>query len=81
MVYVNDSDVSQAAHTYSGISDEVTQIVKWVILTGVCQVINMFGIVTNIINIVCFVKQGFQDPVNISLLGMYVSSIKEYVRT
>lgn len=38
--------------------------------TSLCQLINIFGIVTNVINIICFVKQGFKDTVNISLLGM-----------
>lgn len=37
--------------------------------TALCQSIVVFGIVTNIINIICFVKQGFKDQINISLSG------------
>lgn len=44
-------------------------IYTYVTIAGLCQLLNIFGIVTNIINIVCFVKQGFKDTVNISLLG------------
>lgn len=52
------------------ISDAATMILYWIIYTFLCQAINVFGTTTNIINIVCFVKQGFKDPVNVSLLGM-----------
>lgn len=52
------------------ISDAATMILYWIIYTFLCQVIDVFGTTTNIINIVCFVKQGFKDPVNVSLLGM-----------
>ncbi|CAG5124060.1 unnamed protein product, partial [Candidula unifasciata] len=50
------------------ISAYTTLVFQWVVYTVVCQTIDVFGLVTNIINIVCFVKQGFKDPVNISLL-------------
>lgn len=51
------------------ISNEDSEIFHWIVLTGLCQFIAMSGIVTNIINIICFMKQGFGDPVTISLLG------------
>lgn len=38
---------------------------------GVC----IFGIITNILNIITFVKQGVQDTVNISLLGLATSDL------
>ncbi|CAG5119114.1 unnamed protein product [Candidula unifasciata] len=38
---------------------------------GVC----IFGIITNILNIITFVKQGIQDTVNISLLGLATSDL------
>ncbi|KAH9509659.1 hypothetical protein Btru_044146 [Bulinus truncatus] len=41
----------------------------------VCGVIALFGIVGNIINIIIFYKQGFQDTVNISLLGLALSDL------
>lgn len=55
--------------TYASISDEASLIFQWVNHAVVCQVIDVFGVVFNIINIICFVKQGFNDPVNVSLLG------------
>lgn len=51
------------------VSDGVRLVVQWVVYSVVCQLIDIFGTVTNIINIICFIKQGFKDPVNISLLG------------
>lgn len=41
----------------------------WVTYAGVCQTVNIFGIVSNIINIVCFITQGFKEAINVSLLG------------
>lgn len=52
------------------VSDGTLLICQWVLFTGVCQSVDIFGTVANIINIICFVKQGFHDPVNISLFGM-----------
>lgn len=58
-----------AAVTYFGIDDATTLIYTWVVFTVTCQMINVFGIVSNIINITCFVNHGFQESINISLLG------------
>ncbi|XP_059170413.1 uncharacterized protein LOC131951960 [Physella acuta] len=38
-----------------------------------CEAICVFGIFFNIINIIVFVKQGFEESVNISLLGLAVA--------
>ncbi|CAG5120766.1 unnamed protein product [Candidula unifasciata] len=57
------------------LSDEASVIVQWVILAVTCQIINIFGTVTNIINILCFTKQGFRDPVNVSFLGLAISDL------
>lgn len=51
------------------VSDEALTVFLWLICSVVCQMIAVFGAVTNIMNIVCFVKLGFQEPVNVSLLG------------
>lgn len=50
------------------VSDESLIIFLWNAAL-LCQFICAFGIATNIVNILCFVKQGFVDPVNVSLLG------------
>jgi hypothetical protein len=51
------------------LSHDVIVICYWIIFTAVCQTISVFGVGTNIINVICFVKQGFKDSVNVSLLG------------
>lgn len=43
------------------------QIVNFVFI---CEILDLFGTGTNIVNIICFVKQGLKDPVNISFLGI-----------
>lgn len=70
------SDVPQIAnHTHlvsldmRPVAQEVMELFTWIVFTWVCQVIDIFGIITNIINIVCFVKQGFKESVNIGFLG------------
>ncbi|CAG5117001.1 unnamed protein product, partial [Candidula unifasciata] len=50
------------------VSYEARRLFLWIGIAVVCQVIDIFGTVTNIINIICFVQQGFKDPVNVSLL-------------
>ncbi|CAG5126559.1 unnamed protein product, partial [Candidula unifasciata] len=47
---------------------EVIVIFQWIIFTVLCQTIDVFGVVANIINVICFIKLGFKDPVNVSLL-------------
>ncbi|CAG5132044.1 unnamed protein product, partial [Candidula unifasciata] len=49
-------------------SNEARVILQWIFYSLLGQLLAIFGSITNIINIICFVKQGFKDPVNISLL-------------
>lgn len=63
----------------SEISDEAVLIFTWVVFGVLCQVIDVVGIVTNIVNIICFVKQGVKDSVNISLLGKKSKNFKNYL--
>ncbi|XP_035827204.1 uncharacterized protein LOC118478201 [Aplysia californica] len=54
---------------YDIVSDEqwyIVQVVNGVVL---CGLVSLFGVASNIINIVVFAKQGFQDSMNISLMG------------
>lgn len=60
----------ETGDTYVLISDTVMRVFQWVVFTFLCQTIVIFGIITNSINIVCFIKQGFRDAVNVSLFGM-----------
>lgn len=72
----NISDVKYSRLDMSGISDQEMQIFSWVLFGAVCLAIDAFGIITNTINIICFVKQSFHDSINISLFGMY-DKVKE----
>ncbi|CAG5132463.1 unnamed protein product, partial [Candidula unifasciata] len=50
------------------VSDNTREIFQWIFFAVLSQVISCFGTVTNIVNIICFLKTGFKDVVNISLL-------------
>lgn len=47
-----------------------------IVYSVVCQEIALFGIMTNI-NIICFIKQIFNDPVIAGLLGMEEKNMRE----
>lgn len=64
--YISDFGGESAIHEL----DLVADILSWVTFGCLCQVICTFGVLTNVMNIVCFVNQGFNDPINISFLGM-----------
>ncbi|GFR64506.1 chemosensory receptor A [Elysia marginata] len=53
---------------------DVTIISNMTIL-GVCLVMGMCGITANIINITIFIKTGFTESINVSLLGLAVSDL------
>lgn len=44
-------------------------IFNWIVWAAIAQVVVVFGITSNIINMVCFVNQGFKDSINVSLTG------------
>ncbi|XP_012946436.2 adenosine receptor A1-like [Aplysia californica] len=57
------------------VSDEqwyIFQVVNAVVIAGL---LSLFGVASNIINIVVFAKQGFQDSMNISLMGLAVADL------
>lgn len=43
----------------------------WIVWGILSQLVVVFGISSNIINVVCFVKQGFKESINVSLTGVY----------
>ncbi|CAL1543382.1 unnamed protein product [Lymnaea stagnalis] len=51
---------------------QVYEVVNYVILG---TIIGLFGIVSNIINIIIFYRQGFNNTVNISLFGLAISDL------
>jgi hypothetical protein len=66
-----DITTKLASHEDSGkiFSDEIAIIFQWLTFSTLCQAVAVFGIGSNIVNIICFIKQGFKDPINISFLG------------
>lgn len=66
----NISQFEESVLDMSGISDEAITIYSWIAFGGVCLATDIFGIGTNVVNIICFIKQGFQDSSNISFFGM-----------
>ncbi|CAG5122374.1 unnamed protein product, partial [Candidula unifasciata] len=57
------------------VSKEVRQVVQLLTYVTLCGIISLFGIGANIANIIVFVKQGFKDSINISLLGLAVADL------
>lgn len=53
------------------VNGRFVSIFRWITYSFVCNLIDIFGTATNVLNIACFVSQGFQDSVNISLLGKH----------
>lgn len=57
------------------LSVELYSLIMSINLGVICQLFAIFGTITNIINIIIFVKQGFSDTVNISLLALTISDL------
>ncbi|XP_059146733.1 uncharacterized protein LOC131934666 [Physella acuta] len=55
------------------ISDDVLKIVMFVNYGVIVGVISSTGVIFNLVNIAVFLKQGFRDPINISLVGLAVA--------
>lgn len=51
------------------VSFEISHTVQIIFLVAGCGVVSLFGIGANVINIAVFVRQGFRESINISLLG------------
>lgn len=87
MVHPNNTDVCVECvldgaiadtESYTTLSDEATVILQYLLFTVLCQGIDIFGVGSVIVNTICFIKQGFKDQVNVSLLGITLAiSIKE----
>lgn len=57
------------------LSEEERTTVEIVNLVSICGIISIFGISSNIINVIILHKQGFKNTVNIGFFGMAVSDI------
>ncbi|CAL1541310.1 unnamed protein product, partial [Lymnaea stagnalis] len=73
---VHSNDTDDTWRYFPGyVSDEVRLIFQALNFAIVCQVMDIFGTATNIINIIVFLKQGFKDSVNVSLFALAVSDV------
>ncbi|CAG5120669.1 unnamed protein product, partial [Candidula unifasciata] len=57
------------------VSNEVQEMFKIVLFVAICGILSLFGIGANVTNIIVFIKQGFKDSINISLLGLAVGDL------
>lgn len=57
------------------INDELYLYLMFILQGTICQTITIFGIFTNIINVIIFVKQGFTDTINVSLFALAISDL------
>ncbi|CAG5128588.1 unnamed protein product, partial [Candidula unifasciata] len=70
-----NTELVNATKSRAIVSNEVLYYFLLFNLWGVGQGVCLFGIMTNILNIIVFVKQGVKDTVNISLLGLATSDL------
>ncbi|XP_005112470.1 uncharacterized protein LOC101849344 [Aplysia californica] len=55
------------------VNTDTSTVIEAVILFGFSLPISLFGLVSNVINIVVFLKIGVKDPVSVSLVGLFVA--------
>ncbi|CAL1545314.1 unnamed protein product [Lymnaea stagnalis] len=60
---------------FGHISDELCQLILTINFASISPVLSLIGLCGNIINIIVFMTQGFNDTVNISLLALAVSDM------
>ncbi|XP_059177621.1 hydroxycarboxylic acid receptor 1-like [Physella acuta] len=66
---------SIGGHQTQVISDDLASVFFFVNYVSLGQAINIFGILTNMLSIYVFIKMGFRDTVNISLICLTVSDL------
>lgn len=57
------------------ISDSVQKIFLNFVSLGLCTIFSISGVVTNVINVIAFVKLGFSETTNIILLSLSISDL------
>lgn len=63
------------------VSDQLNYIMTIVNYVVLCTGVSLFGIATNTINILVFLRQGFKETITISFLGMAISDLLLQVMT
>ncbi|CAG5118999.1 unnamed protein product, partial [Candidula unifasciata] len=75
MAKVNQTAVDNTVPEDEIISDDLRVVLLTINFCYICQFIDVIGTATNIVNIICFIKQGFRDTVNISLFALSVADL------
>ncbi|KAH9524012.1 hypothetical protein Btru_047888 [Bulinus truncatus] len=57
------------------VSDQVRDIILTINLSVLCQMVSVVGVVTNILNLCVFVKQGLGDAINVTLAGLALADL------
>lgn len=57
------------------VSDKQREIIQVVVFVFLCGLVSLFGIITNIFNLVVFCKQGLNSSINISFFALAVSDM------
>lgn len=69
------SGVSPRADNSLAVSDDIMYYLQLINTWGLGQAVTVLGLITNIVNIVVFLRQGLKDTVNISLFGLAISDL------
>ncbi|CAG5120665.1 unnamed protein product, partial [Candidula unifasciata] len=64
-----------AASNLDPVSNELREIFQVVVFCLMSGITSLFGTGANIINITIFIRQGFKDSINVSLLGLAVADL------
>jgi hypothetical protein len=72
---INYNKVKNSDNILAFLSVEGKKIFACVNFIAICDIVAIFGITANIINIIIFYKQGFSTTVNIAFLGLAISDL------
>lgn len=68
-------NIPQNGSTIKDLDDNIGFILKLIVIVILYPAVGVFGVGTNIINIIIFVKHGLNDTVNITLVGLAVADM------
>ncbi|CAG5128206.1 unnamed protein product [Candidula unifasciata] len=72
---LNSTSSEIASNGVDPISLKMRHLLQVVTYVFMCGTVSLLGIITNILNVVVFVRQGFRETINISLLGLAVADL------
>lgn len=69
------------AHRNTAFSDDLVHYTSIINVVGICTIISLFGIFSNIVNMIIFQRLGFQETVNITLFATAISDLLSLTTT